>query len=111
MKARITPEGKKRNDQVMALGPLEGLTRRERDELADMLTVMIEQGQSVMSFTAKLYELAMGFYVKFRETHPAEDYDPVLRREAERKEAERRRDLVTVRLSSLVQKQARTIGL
>ena len=110
MKARITPEGKKRNDQVMALGPLEGLTRRERDELADMLTVMIEQGQSVMSFTPKLYELAMGFYVKFRETHPAEDYDPVLRREAERKEAERRRDLVTVRLGSLVQKQARTIG-
>ena len=34
----------------------------------------------------------------------------MLRAEAERKEAERRRDLVTIRLSSLVQKQARTIG-
>jgi transposase len=52
----------------------------------------------------------MEFYLKYRESRPAEEFDPVLRAEAERKEAERRRDLVTIRLSSLVQKQARTIG-
>ena len=63
-----------------------------------------------MSFNPVLYELAMEFYVKYRETHPAEDYDPVLRREAERKEAERRRDLLTISIRSMIQKEARTIG-
>ena len=92
------------------LGRLDGLTKRDRDELADMLTVMIEQGERAMSFTPRLYELAMDFYVQYRESHPAEDYDPVLRAEAERKERERRRDLVTVSIKSLVQKEARTIG-
>ena len=92
------------------LGRLEGLTKRDRDELADMLTVMIEQGRRAMSFNPVLYEMAMEFYVKYRETHPAEDYDPVLRAEAERKEACRRRDLVTISIKSMVQKEARTIG-
>ena len=109
-KARLTPDGKKRNDHLLCLGPLEGRTKAERNELADMLTVMIEEGQSVMSFNPVLYEKAMEFYLKYRESRPAEEFDPVLRAEAERKEAERRRDLVTIRLSSLVQKQARTIG-
>lgn len=63
-----------------------------------------------MSFNPVLHEMAMDFYVKYRETHPAEDYDPVLRAEAERKEAERRRDLVTISIKSMVQREARTIG-
>ena len=109
-KARLTPDGKKRNDHLLCLGPLEGMTKAERNELADMLTVMIEEGQSVMSFNPVLYEKAMEFYLKYRESRPVEEFDPVLRAEAERKETERRRDLVTIRLSSLVQKQARTIG-
>jgi len=109
-KARLTPEGKKRNEHLLCLGPLEGMTKAERNELADMLTVMIEQGQSVMSFNSALCEKAMEFYLKYRESRPAEEFDPVLRAEADRRERERRRDLVTVRLSSLVQKQARTIG-
>ena len=109
-KPRLTPNGRKRNDIPLCLGPLDGLTKRERDYLADMLTVMIEQGQAVMNFNPKLCELAMGFYVKYRETRPAEEYDPVLRAEAERKEAERRRDLVTISLKSVVQKEARVIG-
>ena len=109
-KARLTPEGKKRNEHLLCLGTLDGMTKAERNELADMLTVMIEEGQSVMSFNPVLYEKAMEFYLKYRESRPAEESDPVLRAEAERREAERRRDLVTIRLSSLVQKQARTIG-
>ena len=106
---RYDQYGKQQVDHF-CLGQLEGLTMRDRDELADMLTVMIEQGQRAMSFNPVLYEMAMEFYVKYRETHPAEDYDPVLRAEAERKEAERRRDLVTISIKSMVQKQARTIG-
>ena len=109
-KARLTPEGKNRNEHLLCLGTLDGMTKAERNELADMLTVMIEEGQSVMSFNPVLYEKAMEFYLKYRESRPAEESDPVLRAEAERREAERRRDLVTIRLSSLVQKQARTIG-
>ena len=109
-KARLTPEGKKRNEHLLCLGALDGMTKAERNELADMLTVMIEEGQGVMSFNPVLYEKAMEFYLKYRESRPAEESDPVLRAEAERREAERRRDLVTIRLSSLVQKQARTIG-
>ena len=75
-----------------------------------MLTVMIERGERRLSFSEPLNELAMEFYVKYRESRPAAEFAPVLRAEAERKERERRLDVVSVRLSSLVQKQARTIG-
>jgi transposase len=102
--------GRERKAHVLYLGGLEGLTRSDRRELASMLTQMIEQHQAVISDNAVLYEMAMDFYLKYRETRYAHEDDPVLKAEAERKERERRRDLVTVRLSSLVQKQARTIG-
>ena len=102
--------GKERKTHVLYLGSLDGLTKSDRQELASMLTQMIERRQAVMSDNTSLYEMAMEFYLKYRETKYAHEDDPVLRAEAERKERERRRDLVTVRLSSLVQKQARTIG-
>ena len=108
---------RKRNDasgkervEHFCLGQLEGLTKADRNELADMLTVMIERGERPLSFNKALNELAMKFYLKYRESRPAAEFDPVLRAEAERRERERRRDLITVRLSSLAQKQARTIG-
>ena len=103
-------DGKECKTHVLYLGRLEGLTRSDRQELASMLTQMIEQRQAVISDNAVLYEMAMDFYLKYRETKFAQDDDPVLKAEAERKERERRRDLVTVRLSTIVQKQARTIG-
>ena len=103
-------KGLERKAHVLYLGSLEGLTRSDRKELASMLTQMIEQHQAVISDNAVLYEMAMSFYLKYRETKYAQDEDPVLKAESERKERERRRDLVTVRLSSLVQKQARTVG-
>ena len=106
---RYDASGKEKPEHF-CLGQLEGLTKSERNELADMLTVMIEHGERPLSFSASLNELAMEFYLKYRESRPAAEFDPVLRAEAERREADRRRDLVTVRLSSLVQKQARTIG-
>ena len=109
-KAYRDSRGCKKNVHVLCLGQLDGLTKSERNELADMLTSMIEQGQRVLSFKPVLDDLAMEFYLKYRESRPAAECDPVLRAEAERKEREHRRDLVTVRLSSLVQKQARTIG-
>ena len=103
-------KGNPRSRSVLCLGTLEGFTKAERNELADMLTVMIEQGQSVMSFNSALYEKAMELYVKYRESKWALENDPVLREEAARKERERLRDCVTIRLDSLTQKRARTIG-
>ena len=106
---RYDASGKEKTEHF-CLGQLGGLTKSDRNELADMLTVMIERGERPLSFNASLNELAMEFYLKYRESRPAAEFDPVLRAEAERREAERRSDLATIRLSSLVQKQARTIG-
>ena len=103
-------DGRERKAHVLYLGGLEGFTESDRKELAAMLTQMIERGQSVLSDNAVLYEKAMELYMKYRETKWIQADDPVLKAEAERRERERRRDLVTVRLGSLVQKQARTIG-
>jgi transposase len=103
-------KGNPRSRSVLCLGALEGFTKAERNELADMLTVMIEQGRSVMSFNPALYEKAMDLYVKYRGSKWALENDPVLREEAARKERERIRDMVTIRLDSLTQRQARTIG-
>ncbi len=75
-------KGNPRSRSVLCLGTLEGFTKAERNELADMLTVMIEQGQSVMSFNSALYEKAMELYVKYRESKWALENDPVLREEA-----------------------------
>lgn len=61
-------DGKECKTHVLYLGRLEGLTRSDRKELALMLTQMIEQHQAVICDNRMLYELAMGFYLKYRET-------------------------------------------
>lgn len=103
-------KGVSRKCSVLCLGTLDGFTKAERNELADMLTCMIEHGQSVMHENRSLYEKAMELYVKYRESKYALSNDPVLKAEAERKERERLRDIVTVKLSSLTQHEARNIG-
>lgn len=103
-------DGRTRKRSVLCLGRLEGYDKRRREELAAMLTEMIERGQSVMSDDKQLYEDAMSFYVKYRGSKYALENDPLLRHERERKEAERRRSLITVRLDSLTQHEARTVG-
>ena len=96
---------------VMGLGSLEGLTKAQRDRLADLLTLMIEKGETVLCEDVKLYEMALDFYNTYRETkYGKEKLDPKLKADAERKAAEERRDLVTIKLSSLTQREARTIG-
>lgn len=103
-------KGASRKCSVLCLGTLDGFTQTERNELADMLTSMIEKGQSVMHDNRSLYEKAMELYVKYRESKYAQENDPVLKAEAERKERERLRDMVTVKLSSLTQHEARSVG-
>lgn len=102
--------GVKRNRSVLCLGTLDGFSESERNELADMLTAMIEEGEYVMHDNPSLASAAMGFYAKYRESKYARENDPRLKAEYERAEAERRRDMVTVKLNTLTQHEARAIG-
>lgn len=102
--------GKIRKRSVLCLGELEGYTKAEREELANMLTEMIENGQSVMTDNSKLQKDAMDFYLKYRKSDYALENDPVLRKEALRREEERKKNLITLRIGSLTQREARTVG-
>ena len=103
-------KGKKHNRCVLGMGRLEEFTRGEREELADMLTVMIEKGQCVMHENIQLYEKAIELYAKYRESKYARENDPILIAEAERKKREAMLDAVTIKISSLTQHEARSIG-
>lgn len=102
--------GTKRSRTVLCLGELEGYSAEEREDLARMLTDMIVRGEHVTHENGALREKALEFYVKYRESRYARENDPVLRAEYERAQAERRRSMVSVRLDSLTQHEARCIG-
>lgn len=109
-KSYIDADGRTKHRSVLCLGELEGLTKEERDELADMLTIMIEQGQSVICEKKNLYELSMRMYVKYRESRYAQENDPRLIAERKATEEEMRRQAVAVKINTLTQHEARTIG-
>ena len=102
--------GKIRKRNVLCLGELDGYSKGEREELADMLTEMIENGQHIITDNPKLRQAALDFYLKYRKSDYARENDPVLREEALRREREQRKDLITVHIDSLTQREARTIG-
>lgn len=102
--------GRIRKRNVLCLGDLDGYSKGERKELADMLTEMIENGQHVITDNARLRRAALDFYLKYRDSEYARENDPVLREEALRREREQRNDLITVHIDSLTQHEARTIG-
>ena len=52
------------------------MTKNEHDEFADMLKVIIEQGQSVMCEKKEIYELSMRMYAKYRESRYAQENAP-----------------------------------
>lgn len=103
-------DGKSRKRNILCLGELKGYSKKRREELAIMLTVMIEKGETMMTDDKGLYEDALAFYRKYRESKWAEENDPVLKKERERKEAERRRNYIAIRVDSLTQHKARTVG-
>lgn len=102
--------GKIRKRNVLCLGELDGYSKGEREELADMLTEMIENGQHIITDNPKLRQAALDFYLKYRESDYARENGPMLREEALRREREQRKDLITVHIDSLTQREARTIG-
>lgn len=103
-------KGKKHNRCVLGLGRLEEFTRTERNELAGMLTAMIKNGQYIMHENSKVHEKAIELYAEYRESRYALENDPVLIAEAERKKREAMHDAITVRLGSLTQHEARSVG-
>lgn len=109
-KSYTDKEGKTRHRSVLCLGELPGFDKDERNELASMLTTMIEDGQSVMCDNRKLYEEAMSQYVKYRTSRYAQENDPRLIAERKAREEEERKKAVAVRLDTLTQHEARAIG-
>jgi hypothetical protein len=105
--------GKACRRMIIGLGELTELTsEQERSELAELLTVMIEKGESRMTPHQAVYEKALEVYATYsrqraEHLHAAEQR---LSEEVRRKEEERQRKLVTIRLDSLCQLQSRQIG-
>ena len=102
--------GVKRNRSVLCLGTLDGFSEDDRNSLADLLTVMIEKGEYVMHENEAIANAAMDFYVKYRDSKYARDNDPKLRAEYERASEKRNSDLLTVKINTLTQHEARAIG-
>ena len=109
-KSYIDKDGKTKHRSVLCLGELPGFSKEERNELAAMLTTMIEKGQSVMCDNRKLYEEAMSQYVKYRNSRYAQENDPRLIAERKAREEEERKKAIAVKLDTLTQHEARIIG-
>ena len=109
-KSYTDKDGKTRHRSVLCLGELPGFSKAERDELARMLTTMIEEGQSVMCANRGLYEEAMRQYVKYRNSRYAQENDPRLVAERKAREEEERKKAISVKIDTLTQHEARIIG-
>lgn len=109
-KSYIDKDGKTKHRSVLCLGELPGFSKEERNELAAMLTTMIEKGQGVMCDNRKLYEEAMSQYVKYRNSRYAQENDPRLIAERKAREEEERKKAIAVKLDTLTQHEARIIG-
>ena len=109
-KSYIDKDGKTKHRSVLCLGELPGFSKEERNELAAMLTTMIEKGQSVMCDNRKLYEEAMSQYVKYRNSRYAQENDPRLIAERKAREEEERKKAIAVKLDTVTQHEARIIG-
>lgn len=109
-KSYIDKDGKTRHRSVLCLGELPGFGKEERNELAAMLTTMIEKGQSVMCDNPKLYGEAMSLYVKYRSSRYAQENDPRLIAERKAREEEEHKKAIAVKLDTLTQHEARIIG-
>lgn len=109
-KSYIDKDGKTKHRSVLCLGELPGFSKEERNQLAAMLTTMIEEGQSVMCANSKLYEEAMSQYVKYRSSRYAQENDPRLIAERKAREEEERKKAIAVKLDTLTQHEARIIG-
>lgn len=103
-------DGKTRKQSVLCLGTLDGFTATERGELADLLTRLIETGQYELCENEALYEKAMEMYARYRESRYAQENDPRVRAELERKRREMKEAAIAVKIDTLTQHEARSVG-
>lgn len=106
----LVPQSSQSDSCFLCLGELPGFSKAERDELARMLTTMIEEGQSVMCANRGLYEEAMRQYVKYRNSRYAQENDPLLIAERKSREEEERKKAISVRIDTLTQYEAHIIS-
>ncbi len=109
-KSYIDKDGKTKHRSVLCLGELPGFCKEERNQLASMLTTMIEDGQSVTCDNQRLYEEAMKQYIKYCGSSYAQENDPRLIAERKAREEAERKKGIAVKIDSLTQHEARTIG-
>ena len=104
--------GKSRQYTVLGLGELlEFPSLAEKQELADLLTSMIQDGGCKLSASSKLYDAAVGFYGKWLdEKKEAEHRQDRLAEEARKHAEEEKEAKVYVKLKSLQPEMARSIG-
>ena len=105
-------DGKVRQRTVLSLGELLDFpTESQKRELADQLTVMINEGGGKMCFDQKVYDAAVGFYGKWLdEKKEAQARADRLAEEARRRAREAREVKVSIKLKSLRPEMARAIG-
>lgn len=92
------------------LGALSRLTREEIPVLARMVTAMVTTGETVLCENKVLHDTALGIYAKYIGKFGGGNTSQGLNQEISEFEGQNMTDIVTVRLNSLVQKEARTIG-
>lgn len=102
--------GKDCKHHVLCLGELAALSECERKELAALLSSMIEKGHPIMTENRHIYDLALDYYNKYKQTHYSVEGKGQLAEDAARREQEAIDDMVSIKLSSLVNRQVRTIG-
>lgn len=105
-------DGKVKQRTVLGLGELlDFRTDRERKELADLLTEMINEGTFRLGDKPMLYDAAVGFYGKWlEEKEEAQERADKLAQEARRKAEEAKEMKVSIKVKSLHPEMSRAIG-
>lgn len=105
-------DGKVKQRTVLGLGELLDFPEEsQKRELADQLTVMINEGGGKMCFDRKVHDAAVGFYGKWlEEKKEAQARVDRLAEEARRRAQEAKEMKVSIRLKSLRPEMARAIG-
>lgn len=105
-------DGRTKQRTVLGLGELLDYPEAsQKQELADLLTEMINEGTYRICDNPKLYDTALGFYGKWLdEKHEAQERADRLAEEARRRAEEARELKVSIKLKSLHPEMARSIG-
>lgn len=103
-------QGKPKRREVISLGMLEGFDEDDRKELGRLLHEMIAEGRFPISENECVYNEALKFYTSYNNSERKEKAEARLREEEEQRKDESCKNMVLMKLSSLRNLEARTIG-